>query len=359
MITKTKQLTSDLFYPEDLLGPIKQVLFFDIETTGFISSKSHLYLIGAAFFRDGHWHLVQWLAENPQEEPLLLKAFQIFAAPFSTLVHFNGDTFDLPFLRKKAQAHQLTPYLESLKSIDLLRILRPVKKLLSLAHMNQTALEAFLEITRKDTCTGQELISVYQSYTASPTPALLGLLLLHNHDDVLGMLTLLPMLSYAELLKGNFTAARCELDREDTRSFSLIFHLLLSHPLPKPFSRKLESGYLYGKDSDIRLLVHGIKGTLKHFFPNYRDYYYLPLEDTAVHKSVGAYVDREHRVPAKAGTCYCKKAGAFLPNQMADPAFAFKTEYTAAQSYQECTPEFLHDLAALQEYSNNFIHLCL
>lgn len=359
MITKTCLLTSGFFYPEKTIGPINQVLFFDIETTGFISTKSNLYLIGAAFFRDGSWQLVQWLAERPEEESLLLKTFQEFTAPFSTLVHFNGDTFDLPFLRKKAQAYGLMPYLESIKSVDLLRMLRPAKKLLGLSHMNQTALETFLGISREDHCTGQELISVYQSYTDSPDPALSFLLLLHNHDDVQGMLNLLPMLTYPLLLKGNFTVSGCEPDQEDAHSFSLVFHLLLSYPLPKPFSLKLESGYLHGKDEHARILVCGIKGTLKHFFPNYRDYYYLPVEDTAVHKSVGAYVDREHRIPAKASTCYCKKTGAFLPNPEADPALAFKTDYADIQTYQECTPEFLHDLAALQQYASNFMHFSL
>ena len=35
-----------------------------------------------------------------------------------------------------------------------------------------------------------------------------------------------------------------------------------------------------------------LEGTLKYYYPDYKNYYYLPLEDEAVHKSVGVYVDR-------------------------------------------------------------------
>ena len=54
-------------------------------------------------------------------------------------------------------------------------------------------------------------------------------------------------------------------------------------------------------------------GTLKYFYSNYKDYYYLPEEDQAVHKSVGAYVDKAHRRQARAFDCYQKKDGIFLP----------------------------------------------
>ena len=41
----------------------------------------------------------------------------------------------------------------------------------------------------------------------------------------------------------------------------------------------------------------------RHFFPNCKDYYYLIYEDTAVHKSVGEYVDRQARKKATRETC--------------------------------------------------------
>ena len=56
-----------------------------------------------------------------------------------------------------------------------------------------------------------------------------------------------------------------------------------------------------------------LKGTYYHFFADYKNYYYLPQEDMAVHKSVGAYVEPAFRQKATAGNCYIKKTGTFLP----------------------------------------------
>ena len=40
-------------YPLDKLAPLEQVLFLDIETTGFTSRTSYLYMIGCAYNRAG------------------------------------------------------------------------------------------------------------------------------------------------------------------------------------------------------------------------------------------------------------------------------------------------------------------
>ena len=56
------------------------------------------------------------------------------------------------------------------------------------------------------------------------------------------------------------------------------------------------------------------QGELKYFYSNYKDYYYLPLEDTAIHKSVGEYVDRDARTKATARTCYTKSKGSSSPS---------------------------------------------
>lgn len=51
---------------------------------------------------------------------------------------------------------------------------------------------------------------------------------------------------------------------------------------------------------------------LKYFCPNYRDYYYLPFEDTTVHKSADGYVDKDTRKRATICICYSEKCGSFL-----------------------------------------------
>ena len=45
---------------------------------------------------------------------------------------------------------------------------------------------------------------------------------------------------------------------------------------------------------------------------NYKDYYYLPQEDTAIHKSIASFVDKAYREQAKPENCYTKKEGQYL-----------------------------------------------
>ena len=82
-------------------------LFFDIETSGLSAASSHVFLIGTICRTEHGWQLTQYLAERTSEEPELLAAFLADAASFSTLIHFNGTTFDLPYINARARACHL------------------------------------------------------------------------------------------------------------------------------------------------------------------------------------------------------------------------------------------------------------
>ena len=116
---KTEEIILNNFtlnYPLDRLAPLEEILFLDIETTGLTASGSQLYLIGCAFYRDGNWQIKQWFAQSPEEEPELIKAFFTFAKDYSYLMHYNGNTFDLPYLKQKITQYSL-PY--SFDDIDI------------------------------------------------------------------------------------------------------------------------------------------------------------------------------------------------------------------------------------------------
>ena len=54
-------------YPVEQIAPLKNILFFDIETTGFTAKRSSIYLIGCAFFDGISFRLTQWFAEKYSE----------------------------------------------------------------------------------------------------------------------------------------------------------------------------------------------------------------------------------------------------------------------------------------------------
>ncbi len=352
MLTITEQIPDFATYEEYLGYRSGSALFFDIETTGLSPAAALVFLIGIVRKHGDGWQLVQWIVQRPEDEPALLRAFFEAAAPCDTLIHFNGTTFDLPFLRERARrVFSASPDLpeggnadkspESLpplydlsrkSSCDLYQKFRPLKKALGLPRMNQTTLEQFLGFPREDRLSGKQMIQLFQSYTASQEPLLGDLLLLHNHDDLLGMTALLRLCVYTMLLDGQFASVHASV-RHDGLSCeeacpSLELRLTLNAALPRALSLSAPCAALSAEDMHAVLSVPGTRGELRHFFPNYRDYYYLPLEDQAIHKSVAAFVDPEYRTRAKADNCYIKKSGFFFPQpeEIFSPAFQSSRE---------------------------------
>ena len=114
----------------------------------------------------------------------------------------------------------------------------------------------------------------------------------------------------------------------------------LSIPLPSGIYAE-EAGITASiGEEDKRLLNIAVSlydGELKYFFADYKNYYYLPAEDYAIHKSVGEYVERSARRQATARNCYQKRRGIFVPEYEPVLAPVFRTEYKAQPAYGELT----------------------
>ncbi len=102
--------------------PPGDICFFDIETTGLSPHVSSLFLIGAAWYAEGVLMLRQWFADDYISEKEILSSFAAFAGPFSTFIHYNGSTFDIPYLEKKYLAHGLPSPFCGKESLDLYRL---------------------------------------------------------------------------------------------------------------------------------------------------------------------------------------------------------------------------------------------
>ena len=325
------------FLPENALPDTS--IFIDIETTGFRASSSHLYMIGVLYYTGSGWKTIQWMSEKPSEEAALLRVFSAFIRPYRTLIHFNGERFDLPYLREKYDQYQIDDPLSVFTSIDLYRTVRILKPLLALDHMNQKSLECFLGISREDRFDGGALIRVYHSFCREPSPPLLKQLMDHNREDLTGMLRLLSLMAYLPLaglcVSPDETGGNQYGDSDKTKidwcisgndhstiSGSEMLHIFVRLPNPVPVRIFRDAGIfsIQVSGSTAELMVPIYSGKLKYFFDNPRDYYYLPLEDQAIHKSVAVYVDPQHRVKATKETCYISKEGRFLP-QLPDGGF--------------------------------------
>lgn len=346
MITKEHGFTFLDTYPLKRLGPVEKLLFFDIETTGFSRGHSLVYLIGCVFFRNHSWHLTQWFADTPKAEQQILETFVGFAEDFSVLIHFNGDRFDIPFLRKRCEVHGLSWDVSPFSSVDIYKRIQPCRKLLGLESLKQKSVESFLGISRQDTYSGGELIQVYNDYLTTREDALYDMLMLHNREDLEGMPLILPILSYPDFLEGDFTLEGQRLLNETT------LDLTLKSPfcLPGDIGWHTSKGHFKAHGHMLFALLPVFEGTLKHFYPDYKDYYYLIYEDMAVHKSVGEYVDKTARKKATAKTCYTRQASPFIlqPENLWSPFF--QKEYRDPRQYIPYSPQLFEDPQNLEAY---------
>lgn len=332
----------------------EDALFFDIETTGFSPATTQLYLIGCARRKNNKIIIEQYFAENRQDEETILFHFLKLLEQYQTIITFNGIGFDIPYIKAKCDTYHLNEHFEEKDYIDLFKIVSGLKFLLQLPNYKQKTIEGFLGINRKDTFDGGELINVYKEYVKNPNEYQMFFLKQHNYEDVLGMFDLLPVLAYHNFFKGGYALTGVEsniyLDYEGKSQKELIFTLKNDVPMPKRVSCRYEGYYLTGKDYDSKLTVRLYEGTLKFFFPNYKDYYYLPMEDTAIHKDVASFVEKDYRKKATASTCYTKKDSLFLPQYAPVMEPAFKKEYNDKFSYFELTDEFIESDLQLQHY---------
>ena len=346
---------------------LEDIAFLDIETTGLSPKASSLYLIGGMHYDSsiGRWQIIQWFADDYHSEKELLLAFLAFLDGFQYLYHFNGKTFDIPYILQKCQRHAITPSphnkmiledQEDTLSIDLLKHIRRLRGALQLERCNQTALEQWLGCQREDPFSGGDLIPVYSEYmqqrllAPEKAEALEKVLLLHHHNVMEMMLAVSSILSYENffmhperlfslpyamepagtgMLPQTAEIKEIRLSHQGDRlaitfetDFSVPKKICLSAAYPETAmtpedgtedSPHFPSAELKLEEKSCTLTIPLYQGTLKFFYASPKDYYYLPKEDMAVHKSIAEFVEKEYRQKATASTCYARTEGIFLP----------------------------------------------
>ena len=353
----------DLTYPLEKEVPLSKALFIDIETTGFAAKNSILYLIGCAYHENEKWRTIQWFATSYEDERQIVETFFQFASNYTHLIHFNGNNFDLPFILQKCIQYGLPYDFSTFKGIDIYRRISPLKNFLKLSNCKQKTLEQFLGIVREDLFDGGQLIDIYHNFIKNGMTQDLDTILCHNTDDLTGMFHILPILAYSNIFSDETKVKKVQAnyyrDINGRQKQELFMKLSLPTPLPKEISCNANFCYFIGKESTGALKVPLYEEELKYFYSNYKDYYYLPIEDVAIHKSIASFVDKENRIQAKAQNCYTRKLSTYLPQW--DVLFEpfFKREYRASELFFEVTDSLKKDRKAFQLYALHTLKMIL
>lgn len=334
-------------------------IFFDIETTGFSPANSTLYMIGCARRKSNRICIDQFFAEKPEEEAEILAAFFQMLSPYTTIITFNGVGFDIPYLKAKADHYKIPEHFRDFEYLDIFKSVSSIKFLLKLENYKQKTIESFLGLKRKDKKTGGDLIHVYFTHVKHPTEETMHLLRIHNYEDVLHMIDLLSVLSYLEVLNGQYTILSHRIDHyhayDGTGGEEWIITMQNDYPVPRQLSCKQDCFYLMIGKNRTSLRIPVYEGELHYFYSNYRDYYYLKKEDMAIHKSVASFVDKEYRENAKASNCYTRKSGKFLPQYNSVMQPEFRKEYKDKISYFEMTDDFCTSDIMLRRYIDHIL----
>ncbi len=101
-----KYLTKERLHSQfNVNAQLKDLLFMDIETCGFLGSP--LFLIGIGYFKRNQFYLEQFFAQDYSQEFLILEAYVQSLSSYSVLVTYNGKRFDVPFLKERTDYHLL------------------------------------------------------------------------------------------------------------------------------------------------------------------------------------------------------------------------------------------------------------
>lgn len=314
------------FYPQTSQILIKELLcrffnvshslhdfiFFDIETTGLSANSSMCWLIGTLSFNTDKLTLTQYFAASPSDEKDLLEQFFNTLTHSSCLVHFNGSVFDIPFLLERAELLQCSPEnvntFKACNNLDILKISKSCRSLLNLANYKQKTIEKFLDFPRKDVIDGKKLISLYKKYIISKDTSAQDLLLQHNMDDLCGLYEICTVCAYRQLYEGTFKYIQTEINTafefDGTPISEMIFNIQTEFPFPKEINYKSKDSYFKIFNNHINLCVPIKNNRIQLFFTDYKNYFYLPESDCAIHKSVASYVDKTRRIPATKDNCY-------------------------------------------------------
>lgn len=309
----------------------ENTVFFDIECTGLSPRKSFIYLIGYALRLGNKITITQLLAKDESEELEIIQEFEKVMESYDTILGFNSTRFDESFIVERCRKYKFNTKIKSKHHIDMYLATTKAKCLLDLPNYKQKTIEEFLGLHREDKYNGGELIPVYQHYSLMEDKESKHLVLLHNYEDIKGMIYIADILSYTDLLTSDLRYISHEVIEEKLR-----FELETDISLPSSINKIREYGIYIIKKNRIYVTLNLFNGTLFTFLPDHKNYYYLLNEEIIVPRSIGESIDKNCRRPATRRDCKVVAEGIFvsLPKGIdAGNIRTFKADYDSKETF--------------------------
>ncbi|MBE5997483.1 MAG: hypothetical protein E7240_09100 [Lachnospiraceae bacterium] len=263
--------------PHPLAGDPEKTAYLDIVSDGHFWRTSSILSAVYIVFEDGEYRKHAFSADPSREDDefRLLEALVPLLRGDGIFYTFNGTSFVLPYLGRKLKAYDLPYPLESAQHRDLYRILKPLYYMLRLPSRR---------------------MSDYLPFTGCN----------EFYDEPLPSLThLLPFLVFpgADVIPEEASPRLVKLSKEEPYLYMTI---ALPCAVPKKISYSAGPYYLIADGDTVSCSVRMENGTVRHYYPDYGNYAYLPQEGYAVHKSVAAFMPKDRQIPASWDNCFTR-----------------------------------------------------
>ena len=246
----------------------------DIETEGRFWRTSRL-LAARVITYGSPLEEYEWIAESESDEYDILSELAQVLMRSSCILTFNGNSFDLPHLRKKYQAYRAQDPTKGKKTLDLMRALMPYKFMFEL-----------------------------QSYRLADYLSLFhGKYDIRNDEE--GALLVSSLLELSNLFTLPDTSCEAGMLEQEGES-KKIFRAKWKTPDEMPIAIEIfdEVFHLTSCGSYVRLEITCDGSVLRRYYIDYENYDFLLAEGYAAHRSLTAYVADDRKEKAVRTNCF-------------------------------------------------------
>ena len=235
--------------------------------------------------------LISWISEQESDEYEMLTALSDALDSIRRIITFNGNAFDLPHLHQKYRAYGLTDPLQGKQYLDLMLRLKPISRFLALPSGKLADFAGFLHLAQPDASDEAS----FRFHPGAEDKHEAG-----TPNDALYTLECMSLLHYADFLDQGAEIREVTTDEE-----RVIFRLHYPDGFPVGFSVH-DSGFhlRFSEDGTVLLSSRICNGSIRYYHTDVKNYWYLPLEGYAIHKSAAQYVDKSRREKAVRENCY-------------------------------------------------------
>lgn len=354
--------TTDILFPDT---PKQQILIYDIDTTSFEAANGCIFMIGVMFFKDENLCVRHYFSEKIPEESIIIEKFIELAEGFRYLLSYKGESFDIPFIGKRLyELQKYTDAAEKLKSlytrlqsirsrsVDVFNEINPIKSHLGFSSTKLDYLRGKLGQKVPERISGENISKFYVEHIAacklkklqeiSRAEGNVGFIAEYEPKPVLDELAHINPNSGDRFLKDVLLRNRENME-------AVLYIMKLSHLFAMrrgEFSTEIKACFsnisvmIRERDFSLELPLKTMRLDLKQFYMNYKDYYYFPAEDMAVHKSLAEFADSSSKKKATIKTAYRRVSGEFvhIPRSFAlsennKASNRYKADYEAEEYY--------------------------